>query len=162
MFKCPFVFKSVHLAHMALKDEQIATLRNDLSVARTDRLRSEAARDAAVTKAFELLTAKPAEVATPEARIRTPRPAPKALDLAEVDPTDNAAIRDIALSEMPAGKGNATLLMNKMGSIRGQVYAAIAAKSVRAREVGNIEVPRSVNDQINAAIAQGREQARIQ
>ena len=156
----PFIFKSFHLALMALKDEQIAFLRNELSVARTDRLRADAARDAAVAKAFELL--KPAEVATPEARIRTPRPQPKTLDLAEVDPTDNNAIRDLALAEMPAGTANATFLLNKMESIRSQVYAAKAARSARAREVGSIEVPQAVNEIIEAAIAKGKEQARTQ
>jgi hypothetical protein len=164
VFKLAFILKSVHLAHMALKDEQIAALRNDLSVARTDRLRSETARDVAVAKAFELLTPKPAEVVRPEARIRTPQPAPPpTLDLAEVDPTDNDAIRDLALAEMPAGKGNATLLMSKMESIRNQVYAAKAAKVARSREIGRIDAPTApqhVIDAIEVAIAQGKQQAR--
>jgi hypothetical protein len=158
----PFVFKSVHLALVALKDEQIKSLRDELSVARTDRLRSEAARDAAVLKAFELLTPKPVEVITPGARVREPRPTPETLDLSLVDPTDNNAIRDLALNEMPSGKASANLLMAKMENIRKQVYAAIAAKSARAREVGTIEMPQSVSDQIDAAMEQGKQQARTQ
>lgn len=161
-----FTFTSVHLATLALKDEQIAALRNELSVARADRLRAEEARDAAVTKSFELLTPKPVEVLRPEARVREPKVAPKTLDLAEVDPTDNVALRDLALAEM-SGKANATHLMQKMESIRGQVYMARAAKSERAREVGTVRapaepVPEDINAMIDNAIAQGKQQARTQ
>lgn len=156
----PFIFRSVHLAHMALMSEQIAALRNELSVARTDRLRAEASRDAAIAKAFEVLSPKPAEVVSPEVRTHTPRAEPETLDLSQVDPSDNRAIRDLALAEMGGGKASATLLLTKMDNIRKQVYAAIAAKSVRASEVGNI--PQSVNDLIDSAISQGKEQARTQ
>jgi hypothetical protein len=164
VFKNPFIFKSVHLAHMALKDEQIALLRSELSNAREDRLRAETARDAAVAQAFTLLAPRPAEVGSPEVNKRTRQPEPPTLDLAEVDPTDNAALAQLALREMPAGKRNASLLQHKIASIRTQVYAAIAAKSERAKEVGTVAAPQDtpswVSDMIDGAIAQGKEQAR--
>jgi hypothetical protein len=152
-------FTSVHLATMALKDELIASLRSELSVARTDRLRADAARDAAVARSFELLTPRTAQVAP--AGEKTPRKEVPTLDLSEVDPTDNNAIRDLALREMP-GKASAGLMVQKMESIRAQVYLARLAKSERAKEVGTIEVPESVNTQIEDAIAKGKEQARVQ
>jgi hypothetical protein len=159
-----FTPTSVHLATTALKDELIARLREELSVARADRLHAEAARDAAVGKAFELLTPKAAAVVIPDAKIqREPRPAPPTLDLSEVDPTNNSAIRDIALSEMPSGKVNANFLIQKMESVRAQVYLAHAVKAEKAREVGTIsEVPSVVEAMIDAAIIAGKEQARTQ
>ncbi|HEV2709151.1 MAG TPA: hypothetical protein VGU67_02960 [Edaphobacter sp.] len=154
-----FTSTAVHLATLALKDEQIATLRADLSAARADRIRSEESRDAAITKVFDLLT--PKQPSAPEPRIpREPRPAPPTLDLAEIDPADTDAIRDIAISEMPSGKINASFLMQKIESVWTQVHLARAAKAERAKEVGTI--PADVSTMIDEAIAKGKEQARTQ
>lgn len=157
-----FTSTSVHLATLALKDELIAFLRTELSEARADRLRAEEARDAAVSKAIEILTPKPAEASTPEVRTpREPLPIPETLDLSMVDPTDNAAITTIARSEMPSGKINASFLVQKIESVRAQVYLAHAAKAERAKEVGTIqEIPDDIAAMIDGAITKGKEQAR--
>lgn len=155
----PFILRSVHLAHLALKDEHIASLRSELSVARTDRLRAEAARDAAVTKAFDLLTPKPAEAAKTEVRPRREKAATPARDLSQIDPNDQEAIRDIALSEMSPGKTNATFLTQKMASIKAQIHQARAAKHVRATEVG--PPPENIAAMIDNAISDGKERAGV-
>ena len=149
----------MHVALLALKQEQIVALRLEVSDARARAERAEQARDAAIAKAFEVMTARPIEmVALPRER----RAAPPELDLSRIDPSDNSAIRDLALNEMPGGKANASLLQAKMENIRTQVRAAHAAKAARAREVGAMAEPppKTVNDQIEAAIAAGRERAR--
>jgi len=159
-----FLSRATHLALMAAKDEQIAALRDELSVSRSDRVAAEQARDAAITRALDILTPQPAIVAAAPAP-RTERTVPPTLDLAEVDPADTAAVRDLALNEMPAGKVSARLLLHKMDNIRAQIHAARAAKSARAMEVGTIataapEPPAWVGSAIEEAIAKGREQAR--
>jgi hypothetical protein len=157
-----FTSTAVHLATLALKDEQIAFLRKQLDEAHEECRRAGEARDAAVSKAFEILTPKPAPERGARAP-REPRTPPQTLDLAEVDPTDTAAIRDIALSEMPAGRINPNFLIHKIENIRNQVYLARAAKSERAKEVGVIqEVPAAITEMIESAITTGREQARTQ
>ena len=151
----PVVWRAVHAALMELKDEQIALLRAELTHLRAEVLRADQQRDHAIAQLLD--RPEPAEV-------KPRRQAPPTLDLALVDPSDNQAIRDLALSEMPAGKANASLLLAKMENIRSQVRAAHQAKAARAREVGSVrtEVPQSVQDQIDAAMATGREQARAQ
>lgn len=160
------MLKSVHLATVALKDELIAALRSELSTARTDRLRADSDRNAAVSKAFELLTPKPAEVAKPGVIVRRPVPEPETLDLSKVDPTDNHALAAIAVSEMGGGRLNASALQSKIESLRGQVLLAQAAKRARAQEVGTVtdtpqmDIPPDIAAMIDAAEAKGKEQAR--
>lgn len=146
-----------------MKDEQIKGLRDELDRARTDKATAEAARDAAVQQTIEAMTPKPAEL--PQLRRIVPREpkadAPKTLDLAEVDPNDKAAIRDIALSEMPAGKQSGTMLLQKMESIRAQAVIAQAIRRERSMEVGVMSAPEGVMAKIAAAEQEGKERARV-
>lgn len=163
MYKLPrFISRSTHLALMALKDEQIASLREELATSRADRAAAEQARDVAITKALDILTPKPHPIPL-SPLLQPPRPEPPTLDLAEVDPGDTQAVHDLALREMPAGKVGANLLLHKMNSIRTQIHAARAARAARAMEVGTIaapaETPAWVGNAIEEAMARGREQA---
>lgn len=165
MFKNPFVWKSLHLALLAAKDEQIQSLREDLYVARADRLRAETGRDVAVKQTIEALTPKPVVAPAPPRFIRRDQAEPerptKIYDLAEVDPNAKAAIRDIALSRMSKGKQSGGLFLATMEGIRQEILLAQVVKSEKAKQVGVISAPESVMAKIEAAEQEGKERARV-
>lgn len=163
MWKLPFVWKSLHLALLAAKEEQIRDLREQVSVLRTDRLRAETGRDVAVLQAFDAMKPKvpePVET-TPRRRRETAAEEPFTLDLAEVDPNDKHAIATLALREMPPGKQSGTMLTQKMDSMRSQVILARAVKKERAKQVGVLSAPEDVMAKIAAAEQEGIERARV-
>lgn len=164
MWRDIFIWKALHTAIVAVKDEQIQNLREELVAARADRLQADASRDAAIEKLIEAMTPKPAPPPPRFVRRDQTEPAtpPKTLDLSEVDPNDKKAIRDIAISEMPSGKQSGTMLLQKMESIRAQAIIAQAAKRERSKEVGVLSAPESVMAKIEAAEQEGRERARVQ
>ena len=156
----PWMWRSLAEGELALKDEQIVTLSRELARAQHAVTRAEAERDRLLLHLLDRVnTAARAELP------RAERVVPVELDLAEVDPSDNQAVRDLALNEMPA-KANASLLLLKMESIRKQIHAARFARSQRAREVGSIAAapaeapPPWVAELIDHAVTQGKENAR--
>jgi hypothetical protein len=158
-----FIWKALHTAIVAVKDEQIQSLREELAAARADRLQADASREAAIENLIEAMTPKP--LPTPRFIRRDqaePHSEPPTLDLAEVDPNDKIAIRNLALREMPTGKNSASHVLQKMESIRAQAIIAQAAKRQRAMEPGVLSAPESVMAKIEAAEQAGREQARVQ
>lgn len=163
MLRDLFIWKALHTAIVAVKDEQIQNLREELATARADRLQADASRDAAIEKLIEAMTPKPQPIPRFVRRDQqaTPMEKPDTLDLAEVDPNDKQAIRAIAFTEMPPGKPSASHVLQKMESIRAQIVIAQAAKRQRAMEPGVLSVPESVMAKIAAAEQEGIDRARV-
>ncbi len=131
---------------IAAKDETIAALRetNAALLAFINRLTD--------AKAAPVETAK-----TP--RLRKPS---KAVDLADVDPTDNEALAHLALREMGTS-ASMSHLQRKVEHIRRQVVQAHADRKQERGQTAMLAeatAPAEVIDKIEAAIRQGQEDAR--
>lgn len=120
------ILRSTHDALLRSKDQEIATLQQQLKEANHATGRAMGMYQKSVDKLTEALTPKPALVPEPYRRRRvaeTPTETPKTLNLRDVDPDDNQAIYAIALRETPnyMGKVNAVALQRKADSIKRQI-----------------------------------------
>lgn len=120
------ILRSTHDALLRSKDQQIATLEQQLKEANHATGRAMGMYQKSVDKLTEALTPKPVPVAVPYRRRRaeeTPTETPKTLNLRDVDPNDSKAICALALRETPTmnGRVNPVALQRKMDSIRRQI-----------------------------------------
>jgi hypothetical protein len=144
----PWISRSAHLETLAAKDETIAVLRET---------------NAALLAAIPRATETPVEAAIPRKKKEGAR---SAIDYANLDPNDNEMLVRAALAEMGPGPRSASLLQRKVEHIRRQVIQSKAESLKQSQQPGVIytrepETPEDVMARINAAVAQGQEDARV-
>lgn len=151
MFEFPFVSLRSHRETLAAKDETIRLLRETIE------------HQTAALKAFdgllEALKPKP-RVAGAPGRIAEPR---AQVNYADIDPTDNEALKEAALREIGPGRHPAHHVLNRIESIRRQITVAREAQMMRAQQPGPPPppeaIPAAVNKLIEETVAQGEQLA---
>lgn len=164
MAEFPFISRRIHAAIVAVKDEQIALLRQQLLDVRNDRDRRAQEHADLSTRLVEAIEQR----MTPVRPIRRPVEAapaerePESLDLSMVDPNDNEALALIVRREMPPGaRVSGTHVMRAIERLREQVIQAHEARTSGAVTAAVVQIPERVSNKIEAAKRAGKELATV-